>query len=82
MTVSESLERELDAWGVGHTTLAASARLLAAQLDAGPTERDLPLLTTELRQILKALEGQRKAQATELDAFLQRVSAPEFAPPA
>jgi len=77
-TVAEALEADLRAWGVQDSTLAAAARLLATQLDTGPTERALPLLTTELRQVLKALEAQRRHVASELDEVLGRIHAAEF----
>lgn len=78
MAVAEALEVELAAMGAPAGALAEAARLVAARLDAGPTDREVPALARELRRLLAELRGLTGRGAGEVESFLASVAAQEF----
>lgn len=77
VTVAGALEGELEAWGqeVAGSTLARQAGLLAARLDAGPTDREVAALSRELRLVLAELRALAGAGVSELEGWLAGISA-------
>lgn len=73
-----AVEADLAALGAPAGALAEAARLVAARLDAGPADREVPALTRELRRLLAELRGLGGTGAGAVEAFLASVSVEEF----
>lgn len=76
--VGRAVEVDLAAMGAPAGALAEAARMVAARLDAGPTDRDVPALTRELRRLLAELRGLTSRGTGAVEAFLASVAVEGF----
>lgn len=76
--VGRAVEIDLAAMGAPAGALVEAARLVAARLDDGPKDREVPALTRELRRLLAELRGQTAGRASDVDAFLASVAVEDF----
>lgn len=76
--MGRAVDADLAAMGASAGALAEAARLVAARLDAGPTDREVPALARELRRLLAELRSLSGRGTGAVEAFLASVAVDEF----
>lgn len=79
MSVLVALEGDLEAWNATSGVLVETARQIALAIDSGPSDRELGVLSRELRQLVQAIRAEHPSKApSEVDRFLASIQADDF----